>query len=206
MALVAAVFINPFQLEQEVLIKGISLGEAITIITVAIGMIIGIKEAENALRPYVDVGVIFDNGSKKTRFQFLQRSKIPALVWLDIKPKINGRLIDSDERKWWLDDDSRLWGERPWIVRLDNRATSIYALKRIADAVTNTESGEAELFIKVSVAPIFRKHSPSLYEEKHYVFSKSDNNPRWIDEAWGMEDVLYPGFYFLPEKNNFRNE
>lgn len=165
----------------------ITLGELISAVILLVGLMIAKAEADNALRPYVDVRVIFEPGERKIRFEFLQISKIPALVWLDIKIKINGRTLETQERKWWL-EDPRLYGEVPWKVRLDHRATSFYALKRVANAVMETDTNEAELFITVSVAPVFRENDPVFYEEKHYRFSKSDNNPRWIDQDWGIED------------------
>ncbi|HDY73020.1 MAG TPA: hypothetical protein ENH86_00400 [Candidatus Jorgensenbacteria bacterium] len=199
--LVGIVLFRLFQLEQIIFIKGFTLGETITVVILIIGLLIGMEEAENALRPYVDVGVIFHKGVKKTRFQFLQKSKIPALVWLDIRLRINGRDIDSNERKWWL-EDKRLWGVKPWVVRFDNRATSAYALKKVTNAIMETESGEADLFIKISVAPIFRKKARFYYEEKHYEFNKDKDNPRWIETSWGIEDRLHPGFKFSKEDSS----
>jgi hypothetical protein len=152
------------------------------------------EKVDNAQIPYVDVGVIFHKEFNSTRFQFIQKSKIPALVWLDINLKINGIKIDSEERKKWLDEDERLFGIGSWKVRLDNRATSAWALKKITNKVMESEEGRAELFIEVFTAPIFREDLRSLYEKKHYVFSKG--NPKWVEVGWGIEDRLHSGFEF----------
>lgn len=186
--LVGAILINLLKLNQSIFIKGISLGEAITIVILIIGLVLGIKETENALRPYVDVSVIFSDGG--TKFQFFQKSNIPALVWLEIKLKENGYNINSEKTKKLLEEDGRLLGKKPFKIGLRKYITSAAFLKQMTQKVLENRAEKIEAIIKIFVAPVFRKQFKSFYEEKTYIFTKT--NPQWIDDAWGIADEIDP--------------
>lgn len=147
--------------------------------------------AKNQIRPSVDVSMIFNKEKLGTFFQFLNITKVPALVWitLDIKDK-NGKRIEIK--------DEYLTGKKRIDIDVKSWITAPGFLKELTD---RNELLEADL--KVEVAPMFNKKERHLFQEKFYRFDP--NAKEWLRTPfWLIAESIDPSF--LVARKNIENE
>lgn len=138
--------------------------------------------ARNQIRPSVDVSMIFDKKDSGTFFQFLNITKVPALVWItiDIKDK-NGKKVEIN--------DEYLTGKKRIDIDVKSWITSPGFLKELTD---KNESVEAVL--RVDVAPMFNEKERHLFQEKSYRFDP--DTKEWLRTPfWIVAEKIHPTFY-----------
>jgi hypothetical protein len=144
----------------------------------------------NQIKPSVDVSMIFNKEESGTCFQFINITKVPALVWITIDVNKNGEKIKVENDyltgKKRIDIDVRSWVTSPGFLK----------------ELTNTEE-LVEVVLRVDVAPMFDEKARYPFQKKSYRFEAKEKE--WIRTPfWGIAEKIDPRF--LIARGNIKNE
>ncbi|MCL4400071.1 hypothetical protein M1506_02215 [Patescibacteria group bacterium] len=144
------------------------------------------KMVEVSQRPSVDIAVIFQKGFG-TSFQILNRSAIPAIVWLKAHIEIDDKSVDPTREKELLGTD-RLTGKESFPVGLRDYVTASIFLTEL----TEKKLKNVRIIITIDVAPTFNEKARYFYQKKSYRFDPK--KLEWVDENWGIADEVAKKF------------
>jgi len=146
-------------------------------------------------KPTVDVSIIFDKNYNSTFFQFINISKIPALIWINVKPKINDSTADGDEfLKKYLNGNDYLIGKKEIDLNITDPSlspSSGFGKDLFENLILESRRGKkVELILAIDVAPAHDKSARSFFQTKYYTFYPDDNEWKRMP-FWGISERSY---------------